>query len=230
MIQKNVKAWLQRRKYLRFRQAAILVQKRARGWLVRRMVEGMRRTNAATVIQKWYRCHHTQQYYQQLRRGVMFLQRRARGHLGRMRYRQAVMDHKATIIQSRIRGWLARVEYHRVLRKVVKVQSRVRRWLAIKELKRLKVGGGLWVGHWWAELCGWGTGGQNGMKAGSKVIGQPICMYVSAQAEARSLDHIQRLNKGLENKIIELQQKLMQQVSAALRLCMGVSQCSRVCL
>ncbi len=55
-------------------------------------------------------------------------------------------------------------------------------------------------------------------------------MYVSAQAEARSLDHIQRLNKGLENKIIELQQKLMQQVSVAIRLCMGVSQCSRVCL
>ena len=70
------------------------------------------------------------------------------------------------------------------------------------------------------------------MKAGSKVVGQPMCTYVcmSAQAEARSLDHIQRLNKGLENKIIELQQKLMQQVSAALRLCMGVSQCSRVCL
>ena len=65
-----------------------------------------------------------------------------------------------------------------MLRKVVKVQTRVRRWLAIKELKRLKVGGGLWVGHWWAELCGWGTGGQNGMKAGSKVVGQPICTYV----------------------------------------------------
>ena len=38
-----------------------------------------------------------------------------------------------------------------MLRKVVKVQSRVRRWLAIRELKRLKVGGALWV-----EVCGWG--------------------------------------------------------------------------
>ena len=48
------------------------------------------------------------------------------------------------------------MEYHRVLRKVVKVQSRVRRWLAIKELKRLKVGGGLWV-----EVCRWGIGGRS---------------------------------------------------------------------
>ena len=144
MIQKNVKAWLQRRKYLRFRQAAIFVQNRARGCLIRRMVEGMRRTNAATVIQKWYRCHYTQRHYQQLRRGVMFLQRRLRGHLGRVHYRAAVMDHRATVIQSRIRGWLARVEYRRALQRVVKVQSCVRRWLAARELKRLKV-------------CGWST-------------------------------------------------------------------------
>ena len=33
------------------------------------------------------------------------------------------------------------------------------------------------------------------------------------QIEARSVDHIKKVNLGLENKVIELQQKLMGQVS-----------------
>ena len=38
------------------------------------------------------------------------------------------------------------------------------------------------------------------------------CVCVCVQVEARSVDNLKRLNRGMENKIIELQQKLTEQV------------------
>ncbi len=39
-----------------------------------------------------------------------------------------------------------------------------------------------------------------------------VCMCVCFQVEARSVDNLKKLNRGMENKIIELQQKLSEQV------------------
>ena len=39
-----------------------------------------------------------------------------------------------------------------------------------------------------------------------------VCLF-SMQIEARSVDNLKKLNKGMENKIIELQQKLTEQVT-----------------
>ena len=44
-----------------------------------------------------------------------------------------------------------------------------------------------------------------------KFITNSLIMWF--QIEARSVDHIKKVNLGLENKVIELQQKLMGQVS-----------------
>ena len=42
-----------------------------------------------------------------------------------------------------------------------------------------------------------------------------VHVCVCTQAEARSVDHLKNLNKGLENKIIQLQQKLTSEVRKA---------------
>lgn len=75
------------------------------------------------------------------------------------------MNAKAIIIQKNVRAWLLRRRYQKRMKHIVLVQSLVRRFLAKRELKRLKI-------------------------------------------EAKSVEHQKKLNQGLENKIISLQQKL----------------------
>jgi myosin-5 len=43
-------------------------------------------------------------------------------------------------------------------------------------------------------------------------------LYKKLKQEARSVEHVKKLNKGLENKIISLQQKIRELVSDVLEL------------
>jgi myosin-5 len=43
-------------------------------------------------------------------------------------------------------------------------------------------------------------------------------LYKKLKQEARSVEHVKKLNKGLENKIISLQQKIGELVSPILKL------------
>lgn len=81
---------------------------------------------------------------------------------------------QAAIIQKHVRGFLARRRYLQTVRRIILVQSMVRRWLARRQYRKLKV-------------------------------------------EARSVEHVKKLNKGLENKIISLQQKIEELVSDLFR-------------
>ena len=139
MIQKHVKGWLQRRSYIRFRGSLIAVQSLIRGWLVRHQVETLRKHRAAIIIQSWYKGSKTHSWFRKLKMGVECMQNHIRGHLGRMSYKSALTTAKAILIQRHVRGWLARRRYQNDARKIVVAQSAVRRWLAVRELKRLKV-------------------------------------------------------------------------------------------
>lgn len=78
-------------------------------------------------------------------------------------------EHKSIIIQKHVRGWLARVHYHRTLKAIVYLQCCYRRMMAKRELKKLKI-------------------------------------------EARSVERYKKLHIGLENKIMQLQRKIDEQV------------------
>lgn len=80
-------------------------------------------------------------------------------------------EHKSIIIQKHVRGWLARVHYHRTLKAIVYLQCCYRRMMAKRELKKLKI-------------------------------------------EARSVERYKKLHIGLENKIMQLQRKIDEQVKA----------------
>uniref|UniRef100_A0A7N8WS61 Unconventional myosin-Va n=1 Tax=Mastacembelus armatus TaxID=205130 RepID=A0A7N8WS61_9TELE len=167
-IQKTIRCWLARKKYLRQRSAAITIQRFTRGYQARCLAKFLRRTQAATIIQKYQRMYVARKRYRQKQAAALAMQTILRAYMARQQY-QLLREHKAVIIQKHIRGWLARCWYKRCLQAIVYLQCCIRRMRAKRELKKLKI-------------------------------------------EARSVEHFKKLNKGMENKIMQLQRKVDEQV------------------
>ncbi|XP_034042752.1 unconventional myosin-Va isoform X2 [Thalassophryne amazonica] len=167
-IQKTIRCWLARKKYLRQRSAAITIQRFTRGYQARCLAKFMRRTQAATIIQKYQKMYVARKRYRQKQAATLAMQRILRGYLARQKYQALLREHKALIIQKYVRGWLARCWYKRCLHAIVYLQCCIRRMRAKRELKKLKI-------------------------------------------EARSVEHFKKLNKGMENKIMQLQRKIDEQ-------------------
>lgn len=73
------------------------------------------------------------------------------------------------IIQKNVRGWLQRKKFRRARAAAIIIQCAYRRMRAKRQLKQLKI-------------------------------------------EARSAEHLKKLNTGMENKIVQLQRKVDEQV------------------
>ncbi|KAF7659097.1 hypothetical protein LDENG_00002920 [Lucifuga dentata] len=167
-IQKTIRCWLARKKYLRKRSAAITIQRFTRGYQARCLAKFLRRTQAATIIQKYQRMCVERKRYKQKQAAALAMQTILRAYMARQKYQALLREHMALIIQKRVRGWLARCWYKRCLRSIVYLQCCIRRMRARRELKKLKI-------------------------------------------EARSVEHFKKLNKGMENKIMQLQRKIDEQ-------------------
>uniref|UniRef100_A0A3P8U7W6 Myosin VAb n=1 Tax=Amphiprion percula TaxID=161767 RepID=A0A3P8U7W6_AMPPE len=167
-IQKTIRCWLARKKYLRMKESAITIQKHVRGHQARRYVEFMRQTRAAVIIQRNVRMWTRRRRYQQQRSAALTIQCFWRAYLARKQYYKLMYEQKAVVIQRWVKGWLVKRHYRRILAAVILLQSCVRRMRARKELKKLKV-------------------------------------------DARSVEHFKKLNVGMENKIMQLQHKLIEQ-------------------
>ncbi|XP_067450043.1 unconventional myosin-Va isoform X3 [Thunnus thynnus] len=167
-IQKTIRCWLARKKYLRKRNAAITIQRFTRGYQARCLAKFLRRTQAATIIQKYQRMCVEKKRYRQKQAAALAMQTILRAYMARQKYQALLREHKAVIIQKHVRGWLARCWYKRCLVSLVYLQCCFRRMKARRELKKLKI-------------------------------------------EARSVEHFKKLNKGMENKIMQLQRKIDEQ-------------------
>jgi len=165
MIQKNVKMWLYRKKYIRTQAATATIQRWVRGHQARRRVTGIRRNNAAVKMQAVVRGWLQLRRYQKMKKLAIGLQAQIRAWRARREFGEMKREKAAIMIQTRVRGWLQRRRYQKALRRIIVSQAAVRRHFAKKELKKLKI-------------------------------------------EAKSVSHQKELNKGLENKIISLQQRL----------------------
>ncbi|XP_056879260.1 unconventional myosin-Va isoform X6 [Takifugu flavidus] len=164
-IQKTIRCWLARKKYLRQRSAAITIQRFTRGYQARCLAKFMRRTRAATIIQKYQRMCVEKKRYRQKQAAALAMQTILRAYMARQKYQALLREHKVVIIQKHVRGWLARCWYERSLKAIVYLQCCIRRMRARRELKKLKI-------------------------------------------EARSVEHFKKLNKGMENKIMQLQRRI----------------------
>ncbi|XP_076612248.1 unconventional myosin-Va isoform X2 [Chaetodon auriga] len=167
-IQKTIRCWLARKKYLRKRSAAITIQRFTRGYQARCLAKFMRRTQAATIIQKYQRMCVEKKRYRQKQAAALAMQTILRAYMARQKYQALLREHKMVIIQKHVRGWLARCWYKRCLVSIVYLQCCIRRMRARRELKKLKI-------------------------------------------EARSVEHFKKLNKGMENKIMQLQRRIDEQ-------------------
>uniref|UniRef100_A0A8C6K3Z5 Unconventional myosin-Va n=1 Tax=Melopsittacus undulatus TaxID=13146 RepID=A0A8C6K3Z5_MELUD len=138
-IQKTIRGWLMRKKYVRMRKAAITIQRYVRGYQARCYANFLRRTQAAITIQKFQRMYVVRKRYQCMRAATIALQALLRGYMARNKYQMMLREHKSIIIQKHLRGWLARVCYHRTLKAIVYLQCCYRRMMAKRELKKLKI-------------------------------------------------------------------------------------------
>ncbi|XP_056134161.1 unconventional myosin-Va [Lampris incognitus] len=138
-IQKTIRCWLARKKYLRKRHAAITMQRIVRGYQARCLATFLRRTKAVITLQKYRRMYVERKCYKQKQAAALAMQTILRAYMARQKYQTLLREHKALVIQKHVRGWLARQWYKRCLRSIVYLQCCVRRMRAKRELKKLKI-------------------------------------------------------------------------------------------
>uniref|UniRef100_A0A8C9BM28 Unconventional myosin-Vb n=2 Tax=Phocoena sinus TaxID=42100 RepID=A0A8C9BM28_PHOSS len=181
-------AYLEKLRADKFRAATITIQKTVRGWLQK---VKYRRLKAATLtLQRYCRGHLARRLAEHLRRtrAAVVLQkqyRMRRAHQAYQRVRRATV-----VIQAFARGMFVRRIYHQVLRehKATIIQKHVRSWLARRCFQRLR-GAAIVI------QCGFRR-----LKAKRELKALKI--------EARSAEHLKRLNVGMENKVVQLQRKI----------------------
>uniref|UniRef100_A0A673C0Q8 Myosin VC n=1 Tax=Sphaeramia orbicularis TaxID=375764 RepID=A0A673C0Q8_9TELE len=119
-IQKHVRGWSQRRKYLQMREAAIILQQYIRG---KRMSPAMLKQGwAAVVIQRRWKGYRMRQIYQLVRLASVTIQAFTRGWMARKQYKKMQEEHKALVLQKYARAWLARRRFQTMRRLVLNVQ------------------------------------------------------------------------------------------------------------
>uniref|UniRef100_A0A8D0QU30 Unconventional myosin-Vc n=1 Tax=Sus scrofa TaxID=9823 RepID=A0A8D0QU30_PIG len=125
VIQKHIRGWLQRKKFLRERRAALIIQQYFRGQqTVRKAVTAtaLKEAWAAIIIQKHCRGYLVRNLYQLIRVATITIQAYTRGFLARRRYRKILEEHKAVILQKYARAWLARRRFQNIRRFVLNIQ------------------------------------------------------------------------------------------------------------
>ncbi|XP_037624073.1 unconventional myosin-Vc [Sebastes umbrosus] len=124
-IQKHVRGWSQRRKYLRMREAAIILQLYIRGKrTIRKTVTAaaLKQGWAALVIQRYWKGYRMRQIFLIVRLASITIQAFTRGWMARKRYKKMMEEQKALILQKYARAWLARRRFQTMRRLVLNVQ------------------------------------------------------------------------------------------------------------
>nr|XP_023664120.1 unconventional myosin-Vb isoform X2 [Paramormyrops kingsleyae] len=181
-------AYLEKLRTDKFRAACIKIQKTVRGWLQRIQYQRIRK--AAILVQKYGRGYLARRYaeYLRLTRAAVICQKQSR----MVRERRAYLRiHQAVVtIQAFTRGMFTRQLYHELWlnHKATIIQKSTRGWMERKKFLRAR---------------------------NAAVVIQ--CAYRCLQArrqlkqmkiEARSVQHLKKLNVGMENKIVQLQRKV----------------------
>uniref|UniRef100_A0A8C0LVN9 Unconventional myosin-Vb n=1 Tax=Canis lupus dingo TaxID=286419 RepID=A0A8C0LVN9_CANLU len=186
-------AYLEKLRADRFRAATIMIQKTVRGWLQR--VKYRRLKIAALTLQRYCRGHLARRLAEHLRRtrAAIVLQKQCRMWRARQAYQR--VRGAAVVIQAFARGMFVRRIYQQILleHKATILQKHLRGWMARRRFQRLR---------------------------GAAIIIQCAFRMLKAKQElkalkieARSAEHLKRLNVGMENKVVQLQRKIDDQVS-----------------
>uniref|UniRef100_A0A8C3IXA1 Myosin VC n=1 Tax=Chrysemys picta bellii TaxID=8478 RepID=A0A8C3IXA1_CHRPI len=125
VIQKNVRSWHQRKKFLRIKQAAVTIQQYFHGQrAVRQAITAtaLKQAWAAIIIQKYCRGYIVRKLCQLIRVAAITIQAYVRGFLARKKFQKMLKEHKAVILQKYARAWLARRRFQNIRRFVLNIQ------------------------------------------------------------------------------------------------------------
>ncbi|XP_055722481.1 unconventional myosin-Vb-like isoform X1 [Salvelinus fontinalis] len=186
-------AYLEKLRADKFRSACIKIQKTVRGWLQRVRYQKIRKS--AINLQRYGRGYMARRYAEQLRltRAALICQkqyRMVRERRDYLRVRQAVVT-----IQAFTRGMLTRRIFQEFLldHKAMIIQKHVRGWLTRRKFRRAR-NAAITI------QCAYRR-----MRAKRELKQLKI--------EARSAQHLKKLNTGMENKIVQLQRKMDDQTN-----------------
>ncbi|ENN78188.1 hypothetical protein YQE_05340, partial [Dendroctonus ponderosae] len=165
------------------------------------------------LIQKTVRGFMAKKKYQTIRKTAILLQTHARGLMARRKAKTIRTERAAITLQRYIRGFLARRTFQQKRRCILGLQSRIRGLLARKNFKIMKDNAKAIILQ--KYIRGYLARKRFAVRTRYIVVCQAAIrrflarrQYKRLRIEARSIEHVKKLNKGLENKIISLQQKV----------------------
>jgi len=177
-----------------------------------------RQRDACIMIQKTARGLIHRNKYKKIRRSILGLQRYGRGYIARQKAEAVRRERAAVKIQARVKGWLQRHWYLQVKRTILGLQTLGRGNMARARYKIMKDNAAATVIQRFAR--GYLVRMACKKKLRDIIIVQSCIrkrkakkIFRQLKAEARSVEHVKSLNKGLEMKIITLQQKINEMVS-----------------
>jgi len=165
------------------------------------------------IIQKLIRGWLYRNRYRKLQAATYALQRYGRGMLARRKANYLRQTRAAVTIQTHWRRFVTRRRFLLIKELVLRLQCEARRYLArAKALHLRKIKATIVIQRYWRGYAQRLIYHEH-MR---KIILVQCCIrrYLAKRSlrklktEARSIEHVKQLNKGLENKIIELQQKI----------------------
>ncbi|KAI9272034.1 P-loop containing nucleoside triphosphate hydrolase protein [Sporodiniella umbellata] len=138
LLQKNMRRFIVRIRYLRMIDLITRLQRVARQKMGVHKLHEARQTKAAIVIQtEWRRYIQRKRYLKQCA-FIVHLQAACRAHLMRLKFSEIRQHFAAIKIQSLMRGWVVRKEYKAKRNYVIKLQTCIRLRLARQQLLSLK--------------------------------------------------------------------------------------------
>ncbi|XP_053783636.1 unconventional myosin-Vc isoform X2 [Desmodus rotundus] len=218
LIQKHIRGWLQRKKFLRERQAALIMQQYFRGQrTVRKAVTAaaLKEAWAAIVIQKYCRGHLVRSLYQLIRVATITIQAYSRGFLARRRYRKMLEEHKAVILQKYARAWLARRRFQSIRRFVLNIQLTYRVQRLQKKLEdQNKENHGLMEKL--TSLAAVRAGDVEKIQKLESELGRAAAHRLNYEEKGKkfktAVEELQKHNSELEIQKEQIQQKLQEQI------------------
>ncbi|XP_050073339.1 unconventional myosin-Va isoform X4 [Anopheles maculipalpis] len=164
------------------------------------------------VVQSLIRRFICRRRYLRLKQTALGLQRHARGMLARKRADNLRKNRAAIKIQRYTRGWLQRKKYVQIRKAVLGLQTRARGYMARRKFHEV-------LDNYKAtQIQRFCRGYLARRRYRARLANIIKCQaairrflarraFKKLKAEARTVAHIQKMYKGLENKIIELQQR-----------------------
>uniref|UniRef100_A0A2C9UDX1 Uncharacterized protein n=1 Tax=Manihot esculenta TaxID=3983 RepID=A0A2C9UDX1_MANES len=139
MIQRKVRSYFCRKRYILLQQSAIDIQAMCRAQIAHHLYECMRREAASLKIQKYARRHLARKSYNRLCTSAVSIQAcmRRRAACNELQFRK--QTRAAIVIQSHSRKYLASLHYLRLKKAAITMQCALRIEVACRELRKLKM-------------------------------------------------------------------------------------------